>query len=238
MRKTRKQILKESGFARVRSMMMGLVPSVETIGIMTAENPNAEKYSGKQNKSLNKSLMDQLRQMNYGPIPIGGSFGHKENSFLVPNITRAEFADLGNKFSQEAVIWASKQSSPDGDFMRWEYMEGSNTIQTRDVSMGGTEVQGREDYYSEKKGRKFLIPFFDPDYEDAKQTKGGRGVEKQIPPTDEEVPDNERAKELAESLARRAKLCTDTKRTARSRWHHRGCMMVELKELRRLMGED
>tara|TARA_B100000131_G_scaffold108145_1_gene104982 strand:+ start:5546 stop:6253 length:708 start_codon:yes stop_codon:yes gene_type:complete len=234
----KKKQLNESGFARVRSMMMGMVPSVETIGIMTAENPNAEKFGAKQNKQFNKSLMSQLRQMNYGPIPIGGSFGHKESSFLIPNITRAELADLGKKFEQEAVIWASKQSGPDGEFMRWEYMEGDATVQTRDVSMGGSDVQDRDDYYSEKKGRKFIIPFFDPEYEDAKQTKGGRGVDKQIPPTDDEVPDNERAKQLAESLKRRAKLCTDVSRTPRSRWHHRGLMMVELKMLRRLMGED
>jgi hypothetical protein len=116
-------------------------------------------------------------------------------------------------------------------------MEGSSTIQTRDVSMGGTDVQGREDYYSEKKGRKFIIPFFDPEYEEAEQSHGGRGIEKAVPPTDDEVPNTKRAKQLAESLKRRAKLCTDTSRTARSRWHHRGCMMVEMEELRKLMGE-
>jgi len=218
-------------------MMMGQVPSVETIGIMTAENPNAEKYSGKQNKQLNQSLMDELRSMNYGPVPIGGSFGHKESSFLIPNVTRQELANLGEKYSQEAVIWASKQSGTDGEFMRWEYMEGSNTIQTRDVSMGGSDVQGREDYYSQKRGRKFIIPFFDPEYEDAQQSQGGRSIEKQVPPTDEEIPDGGQAKQLAESLKRRAKLCTDMTRTSRSRWHHRGCMLVEMKKLRKLMGE-
>ena len=64
--------LQEGGFSRVRGMMMGLVPSVNSIGIMTAENPDAQPTPTKQNKSLNKSLMAKLREMNYGPIPIGG----------------------------------------------------------------------------------------------------------------------------------------------------------------------
>ena len=233
----KKNRLVESGFSRVRGMMLGLVPSVETIGIMTAENPNAEQLRSKQNKILNKSLMTDLRSMNYGPIPIGGSFGQKENSFLIPNITRQDLAELGKKFSQEAVIWASKQSGSEGEFMRWEYMEGDNTVQTREVSMGSSDIQGKEDYYSEKKGRKFIIPFFDPEYESAKQTKGGRSIERDVPPTDDEIPNNKRAKELAESLKRRAKLCVDTKRTSRSRWHHRGCMLVELQELKTIINK-
>ena len=32
-------LLNESGYARVRQMMMGLVPSIDTLGILTAQNP-------------------------------------------------------------------------------------------------------------------------------------------------------------------------------------------------------
>ena len=231
-----KKIIKESGFARVRQMMMGLVPSVETLGVMTAENPNAEQMPSKQNKQLNQALVQKLREMNYGPIPIGGSFGNKENSYMIPNITRSDLAALGQEFAQEAVIWASKQQGRDGnDLMRWEYMEGNQTVQTRDVSMGGSGVQGKEDYYSEKGGRKFVIPFFDPEYEKAQPTQGGREIEKNAPPLAEEIPNTPRARQLTESLRRRAKLCVDEKRTARSRWHHRGCMLIELEQLQKII---
>jgi truncated hemoglobin YjbI len=33
--------------------------------------------------------------------------------------------------------------------------------------MSGRDVQDRDDFYSQVKGRKFLIPFFDDDYEGA-----------------------------------------------------------------------
>ena len=229
--------LQESGFSRVRGMMMGLVPSVNSIGIMTAENPDAQPTPPKQNKALNKSLMAKLREMNYGPIPIGGSFGQKENSFLIPNITREELGGLGKEFGQEAVIWASKEEGPEGPYMHWEYMEGMNTVQTREVSMGGTDVQGKEDYYSEKAGRKFIIPFFDDEYEDAKPSRGGREIEKKAPPLQQEVDalQNRRATALHESIKRRAQYAVDTKRIPKSRWHHRGLLKMELKELMEIL---
>jgi len=230
--KKRKNI-NEGGFSRVRGMMMGVVPSVNTIGIMTAENPNAEPTPKNKNKALNKALMSSLRASNYGPIPIGGSFGQKENSFLIPNISREELAALGKQFGQEAVIWASKTETPDGPGMRWEYMEGDRTVQTRDVSMGGSDVQDRGDYYSEKDGRKFVIPFFDDEYEGAKPSKGGRAIARQVPPTQNEVDalGSTHATKLHESIKSRALHCLDTGRTPRSRWHHRGLMELELKEL-------
>ena len=230
----KKALLKEGGFPRVRMMMTGLVPSVQTIGIMTAENPGAQPQDPKQNKQLNKTLMQKFRDMNYGPIPIGGSFGQKENSFLIPNITREDLTTLGRQFGQEAVIWASRE----GEGMRWEYIEGDNTVETRDVSLGGSDVQSKEDYYSEKKGRKFIIPFFDPEYEKATQTGSGRGIDKQMPPTEDDLPPSARAVALHESIKKRSKLCIDNSRTPRSRWHHRGVYQVELKELQRIIQES
>lgn len=231
--KSTKKNIKESGFSRVRGMMMGMVPSVNTIGIMTAENPDAMATPAKRNKQLNKSLMKALRQMNYGPIPIGGSFGQKENSFLIPNISRDELGKLGVEFGQEAVIWAEKQKGKEGPFMRWEYMEGMNTVQTREVSLGGSGVQDKEDYYSEKDGRKFIIPFFDDDYEGAKTSQGGRGIEKKVPPMQEEVDqlNNVTATKLHETIKKRASYLLEETRTARSKWHHRGLMDLELKQL-------
>ena len=53
----RKFILQESGFNRIRNILLGKVASVDTIGFMTAENPMAQKLSNKQNRELNKKLM-------------------------------------------------------------------------------------------------------------------------------------------------------------------------------------
>ena len=106
-------------------------------------------------------------------------------------------------------------------------------MQTREVSLGGTDVQGKEDYYSEKDGRKFVIPFFDDDYEGAKTSRGGRSIEKKVPPMQEEVDrlENEQATKLHEMIKKRSSYLLESTRTARSKWHHRGLMDLELKQL-------
>jgi hypothetical protein len=155
-------ILQElSQFSRIRQMMMGLVPSITSIGIMTAENPEGRVAPKSFNKQQNRSLMQDLRKMGYGPISIGGSFGVPENSFLIPNISRQQIIDLGIANNQAAVIWGQKQEQGGKPFVQWEYIEGSKTKQIKNTSKSGMDIQQRDDYYSEKRGRKFIIPFFE-----------------------------------------------------------------------------
>ena len=114
-------------------------------------------------------------------------------------------------------------------------MEGMNTVQTREVSLGGTDVQAKKDYYSEKDGRKFVIPFFDDEYEGAKTSQGGRSIDKKVPPMQEEVDklENENATKLHEMIKKRAQYLTESTRSAKSKWHHRGLMELELRQLKK-----
>ena len=68
-------------------MMMGLVPSISTLGILTAQNPGGEAGSAEENRKANADLMADLMASNYGAIPIEGSYGGPENSFLIPAIS-------------------------------------------------------------------------------------------------------------------------------------------------------
>lgn len=151
-------------FSRVRQIMMGQVPSIRTVGIFTAQNPRATKLPPKWNKALNKKLMAWLRERGYGPIPIGGMYGMEEDSYLVPNITREDTVEVGLIFDQESVIWASRVGTGRQKRMVWQFIEGTRTVITRDVSLSGKDIQSRKDYYSIVRGRKFLIPFFDEKY--------------------------------------------------------------------------
>jgi hypothetical protein len=104
----RKFLLQEAGFNRIRNILLGKVASVDTVGFMTAENPMAQKLSAKENRELNKKLMAWMRDRGYGPIRIRGSFGSKERSFMIPNITREDIVEAGKYFNQESVIWGQK----------------------------------------------------------------------------------------------------------------------------------
>jgi len=211
-------------------MMLGLVPSIETLGILTAQNPGGEAAGSKENREANANLMADLISANYGVIPIEGSYGGPENSFIVPNITREDIVSLGIKYGQEAVIWGRKTTEEVGEpYFTFEYIEGDETIQTRDVSLGGAEVQGKEDFYSSKKGRKFYIPFFDDAYEGATPSDGGRSVSLR----GDELPSDSRVEGLVHKINSHVKLSLEEKRTTKSRWHHRGL----IKEYRKRLDE-
>jgi len=187
-----KNLIKESGFPRVRQIMLGQIPSIDTLGILTAENPMGKPHSKAENELRNKELMTDLRSMNYGPIPIQGRFGGPESSLLIPNITRDEAIKLGNKHQQEAVIWGQRISDQFSDpFLKFEYIEGDETIQTRSVSLGGDDAQSREDYFSAKKGRKFYIPFFDDEFEGVVPDEGGRRIHKNKDPYQDRLDNTE-----------------------------------------------
>jgi len=206
------------------------VPSVDTLGILTAQNPGGQAGNSEENRKANASLMSDLIANNYGAIPIEGSYGGPENSFLIPNITREDITALGIKYDQEAVIWGRKSTEEVGEpYFTFEYIEGDTTIQTRDVSMGGSDVQGKEDFYSSKKGRKFYIPFFDDAYEGAKPSDGGRSISLR----GDELPDDSRVEEIVHKINSHVKLSLEEGRTPKSRWHHRGL----IKEYRKRLDE-
>ena len=143
--------------------------NIQTVGILTAENPKGKEASAEFNIEANKQLSQDLRNMNLGYRRIRGSFGSKENSFLVPNITRDEAVLLGKKYDQVSVIWGDKQHNK----MIFQYItsDDGQTQERRDVVLSGREIQTRKDFYSqepkgpEDKAGKFLVPFFDDKYE-------------------------------------------------------------------------
>ncbi len=229
---TKFNLVEMSGFSRVRQLIMGQVPSVDQLGIMTAENPGGVKASGAENKARLKSLSDDLRNMNLGPIPVKGKYGSMEKSFVIPGISRDEIIELGVKYGQESVIWGERISDQfEQPFIRFQYIEGDDTIQTRDVSLAGEDIQGRDDFYSEKKGRKFWIPFFDDEYESARPSDGGR----RISFNESEIPNTPEAVRLSKSIKKRSKLVMESNRSKKSKWHHRGAMKEEMRVLQRLV---
>ena len=80
--KVKREQLRESGFSRVRQIMLGQVPSVDTVAILTAENPGGEKAPSSENKDLMKQFKKDLRDLEYGYTNIAGKFGSKENSLM------------------------------------------------------------------------------------------------------------------------------------------------------------
>ena len=96
----------------------------ESVGIVTGYNPEGKKVATKKNKELNLRLWNDLRSKGHDPWAIEGDYkGEAEQSFLVPDISRADLVRYGEKFKQEAVVWAKKTAH--GYEVEW--IEGKET---------------------------------------------------------------------------------------------------------------
>jgi len=222
-----KKFLNEAGFNRIRAILQGEVASVYTVGFMTGWNPQAQQLARKENRDLNRELMAWMRERGYGPIRIRGKFGNKERSMIIPNITREEMVEAGLYFDQESVIWGAKTGE---DKFVFEYIEGNETKQRRDVVLFDDEVQAREDFYSQERqsaGRKFYIPFFDDEYE----VEDGLESDYDLPSLSKEQRDQH--KDLIKEINDRVDRTLDTNRTPKSRWHHRQLLRLKLRELKK-----
>ena len=166
--------LNESGYPRLLQIMAGVVPTVKTFGIITAENPMGVDFPKKENANRNDNLKKMLNRGHYGYNQVKGMYGFLENPFFVRNITRGAIEQYGKDFDQKAVIWGEVKShmvlkdetvkTPadvtiyylgDRDYLKDDFKVGSSRHIFQYIGKEAT------DFYSEYKGRKFIIPFFD-----------------------------------------------------------------------------
>ena len=228
-------LLKEvSQFRDIMRILSGDRQNVQSVGMMTPENPNAEQLPEEENDRLISDFTRKVREMNLGYRKIRGKFGNRERSFIIPNISREEIIQLGKDYGQEAVIWGSMQ---DGK-MVYEYIEGDNTLQKRDIVLSGSDVDAKSDFYSQEPGgpegyritygddpktgerkattqgpaKKFIIPFFDEEY-DFEEEGLGEGILPELDLTIE--------RELYEDTKRRLKRILKENVTKKSRWQNR-----------------
>ncbi len=165
-------ILLEKGYSRLVQIISGMVPNVKTIGIVTWENPMGVPLSSEENNKRNEKLTNTLKRGAYSYRHIKGKYGVYENPFMIHNISKRDIIELGKLGKQESIIYGHFE---DKDGMTFDLINCSSgsIISTRRIwkSLNKGEV----DYYSEFKGRKFVIPFFDEDSID-KHFERGRVV--------------------------------------------------------------
>jgi hypothetical protein len=164
LRKEIRKIINEmSGFPRVKNMMMGNVDNVNTIGIITAENPMGQSAPKQTNLEQQANLKQRIRNLGLGFIQIKGVYGNTENPLVIPNITKKDLLRLGKEFDQESVISGEKEQDETKTYFRWDYVECENNHVVSSVykNISGKDVESRENFYSAVKNRKFYFPFFD-----------------------------------------------------------------------------
>jgi hypothetical protein len=85
-------------------------------GMLTGENPNAQKATTEENIKYNKKAEKWLKDRGYLTIPIVGKYGNLENSFYVPNLSFKDAVAFANAFNQESVATNMGLVYQDGSF--------------------------------------------------------------------------------------------------------------------------
>lgn len=164
-------LTERSAYDRVVKALKGSREQINSVGIMTAQNPSGKKQSEEFNQKQNEKLIAYLRYMNLGHYRIGGKFaGTVEESFVINNVSKETMIKLGKHFGQESIIWGER-IGPD-EFLFYYIDSESGESPTEPVSMVLTHpdpaVTSRKDMYSTvgkgKKKKKFVIPFFEDGY--------------------------------------------------------------------------
>ena len=173
----------EGGYARMARMLHGIVPSVRTLAFITAENPLGKILPPEENNKLNAELATTLKNQGFGFYKVKGKYRNEENSFMVMNIPKGNLEDYAIEFNQESYIFGYKEQTADGELgMVFEYHEtkgqkkngkliyrttGERRIYVKRNDTKKPPIQGtrEDDPWTEYKGIRFQIPFFDFDDE-------------------------------------------------------------------------
>lgn len=266
-------VFNESGYGRVRRILFGDVPNIKTVGIFTAQNPQGKPPVSKDpamgratNNELNNALFNDLKHGHFGPIKVHGRFGDvNEESFLVPNITRSEVIMYAKQYNQESAIFGTKKFrnnvGSDGEavlvpYFEFEYVQDGVTIDRRSIHLGGKEIQDLKNNYTEVKGRKFLIPFFDESGAGEVKEELLNGLrllesfsipffddptaelifyDRELPYYFYELPNSREVFALVEEIKSRESLCIVEGKIGRYYYEQRGMLGVRLRQLKKLV---
>ena len=172
----------ESGYSSLANTLRGLRPSIHTIGIITAWNPYGIKASNEKNYAANERLSRELVELGLGFRLVKGKYGVEEDSFIISNISTETLQQLGYKYEQDSVIFGDKiENKRDSNVLSTSarqalklknqtgmefLMISTNPRKPKEIgTIIGTQRlfvkrENAEDFYSEYKGRRFVIPFF------------------------------------------------------------------------------
>jgi len=97
---------------KFKGELLGAASHIETVCIMTAENPMGRAMLPEKNNKLMDSLYQSLKDGNHVFRKVKGKFASNiENSVMICNISLDEAKSLAAKFSQESFIHAVKKCS-------------------------------------------------------------------------------------------------------------------------------
>ena len=152
--------LTENTMTRLKTILLGKDPRIKQFVIGTPENPMGQRLGSKENKIRCDEFESEMNELHIPFIKIVGSYGNKENSYILPNLDTdiAEEIFGYNGYDQESFI-VGESNADSVDFYYWQKNEGDSPYKLLDAERGITMMNDAEDFFSSKKNWKFKIDF-------------------------------------------------------------------------------
>lgn len=108
------EVLNEQGKKdRVLKILQGKDPEVDTVAVMSGQNPMATSVGSGVNDRLQKELEAELKARGYDFERIGGIFGGiSEKSVLIKNARMEDMDELNRQFNQWGFVFGKKKFEP------------------------------------------------------------------------------------------------------------------------------
>ena len=146
-----KKNITENTMSRLKMILLGRDKSIKYFCIGTPENPMGISLSSKENKERYIEFENIMKSMRIQYIKIVGSYGNKENSYILPNLDLNDAKNIFgyDGFDQESFIYG--ESNSDGvDYWYYQKNEGNSKYQLLDAECGITMMNDAEDFFSFK----------------------------------------------------------------------------------------
>lgn len=182
-------------------------------------------------------MKNLLRSQNHGFYqPDRGKYGNLEYPIFVANITKEELINLAVSFTQQSIIYGDVVGY---GLATYYYIETQNmdisALQPTDYKTASTRrvfhrKDTASDNYTEIKGRKFVIPFFDEEMKNA-EFKDGYLLDNISGKKIFYNPESDKTEYLNETeleVLRRASFFLQEGKTGRCRWEGRGIIKAIL----------
>ena len=110
---------KKPKYDRIIDALEGKTEGIDSIGLMSGQNPLAQAVSQQQNTQLKGNLEERIAEMGLDMIRIGGVFAHHpEQSAMILNPTEEQMEVLCREFKQQAFVYGEKYPiDQERDFM-------------------------------------------------------------------------------------------------------------------------
>lgn len=110
---------KKSKYDRIIDALKGKTEGIDSVGLMSGQNPMAKAVSQKRNTYLKGRLEAKIKDMGLEMIRIGGEFSNNpEQSVMILNPTEDQMEVLSRAFEQEAFVYGEKYPiDQERDFM-------------------------------------------------------------------------------------------------------------------------